>query len=91
MLALSLGASLLTAVAASAQTAPNPAASAPAAQDNVAVEEVVVTGFRASLTRSTPSGSPTTSSTSSRPTTWPASRTRTWLTDPAHPGRLDHP
>ncbi len=46
VLALSLGASLLSAVAASAQTAP----AAPAAQDNTAVEEVVVTGFRASLT-----------------------------------------
>jgi TonB-dependent receptor len=45
-LALSLGASLLTAVAASAQTAPAPAAQ----DDSSAVEEVVVTGFRASLT-----------------------------------------
>jgi len=44
VLALSLGASLLGAAAASAQTAPT------AAQDNTAVEEVVVTGFRASLT-----------------------------------------
>jgi iron complex outermembrane receptor protein len=41
--ALSLGASLLTAFAAAAQTAPAP-------QDTTAVEEVVVTGFRASLT-----------------------------------------
>lgn len=45
-LALSLGASLLTAAAASAQTAPAPAAQ----DDSSAVEEVVVTGFRASLT-----------------------------------------
>jgi iron complex outermembrane receptor protein len=44
-LALSLGASLLTAIAASAQTAP-----AAAPQDTAEVEEVVVTGFRASLT-----------------------------------------
>lgn len=45
VLALSVGASLLTAFAAAAQTAPTPVA-----QDNTAVEEVVVTGFRASLT-----------------------------------------
>jgi TonB-dependent receptor len=48
ILALSLGASLLTAFAASAQTAAAPAASAK--PDDTAVEEVVVTGFRASLT-----------------------------------------
>lgn len=41
LLALTLGASLLTATAAAAQTAP--------ADDSAAVEEVVVTGFRASL------------------------------------------
>ena len=42
VVALSLGASLLTAFAAAAQTAPAP--------DTATVEEVVVTGFRASLT-----------------------------------------